>query len=160
MAISRSLVNSWRPGNRDISHSCFCFHIKSPGSGLWLFKEKWRVGVTSASGSISKCSLKVLKSLFPKVTDRLILSLLVGQDYWVIYFHRTDFEDGILWLLLHFYSFSNPSNLCSSGSIRSSSESFHSDLSIQCFCLFVCLFLFFFLQKSHLPALRLNISCL
>ena len=76
---------------------------------------------------------KGVKEPIPEVTDRLILSLLVGQDYRAICFHRTDFEDGILQLLLHFYSFSNSSNLCNSGSIRSLSKSFHSEFSIQFF---------------------------
>ena len=76
---------------------------------------------------------KGVKEPNPEVTDRLILSFLVGQDYRAICLHRTDFEDGLLQLLLHFYSFSNPSNLCDSGPIRSPSKFSHSEFSIQFF---------------------------
>lgn len=77
-------MTSWRPSHRAISHSCFCFHVKSLGSGLRLFRESKKLGVTCASGSIPEFCLKVLKNLFPKSPIDLaflcLWSKIIGQS--------------------------------------------------------------------------------
>lgn len=110
----------------------FSFPVKSPGSGLSLFKESG-VRVISASGSISERCLKVLNSLLLK--SLIDLSFLCLWDKIAVQsvFTEQTLRMASCWSCSMSTGFLTPLNLYSSKSFRSSSESFHPDFSIQFF---------------------------